>query len=49
MEDYYNFILVMFVGMAIIYGIHPEPQIFYSKRRLDSCKIDGKNKICIEE
>jgi hypothetical protein len=49
MEDYYIFILILFFGMFVVYYIHPEPQIFYRKIRLENCKIDGNNKICIEE
>jgi hypothetical protein len=50
MEDLYNFILVLFFGMLIIYVIHPNPEVFYRNNKLDNCKIrDGGQKICIEE
>jgi hypothetical protein len=49
MEDYYIFILILFFGMLVIYYIHPVPQVFYRKNRLENCKIDENKKICIEE
>lgn len=31
MEDYYNFILIMYFGILLIYILHPQPKVFYKK------------------
>jgi hypothetical protein len=50
MEDLFNFILVLFFGMLIIYIIHPKPEVFYRNNKLNECKIrDEGTKTCIEE
>lgn len=49
MEDYFDFIKVMYIGFAIIYLLHPEPKVFYKKNIITSCDIKNKDKICIEE
>ena len=50
MEDLFNFILVLFFGMLIIYIIHPKPEVFYRNNKLNECKItDEQTKKCIEE
>jgi hypothetical protein len=48
MENYYNFILILYFGFLIIYLMHPEPEVFYKNKKLTNCIKDFK-KICIEE
>jgi hypothetical protein len=48
MENYYNFILILYFGFLLIYLIHPEPSVFYRNKKLSGCKVTGE-KICIEE
>jgi hypothetical protein len=48
MEDYYNFILVMYIGFLFIYLLHPEPQIFHRNKQINRCN-KNKKELCIEE
>lgn len=51
--EYYNFILLLYVGFMFIYVMHPEPKVFYKKTELSQCKIisdnNDSNKVCVEE
>jgi len=48
MNEYYNFILILYFGFFVIYVLHPQPIIFYRNEKLYRCKVADK-KICIEE
>ena len=48
MEDYYNFILVLYFGFLVIYSLHPEPKVFYRNKQIDRCNKNNKQ-LCIEE
>ncbi len=34
MNNYYNFILILYFGFLLIYLIHPKPIIFYKNKKL---------------
>jgi len=34
MDNYYNFILILYFGFLLIYLIHPEPIVFYKNKKL---------------
>ena len=40
MNDYYNFILILYFGFLLIYLIHPEPIVFYKNKKLMYKKIN---------
>jgi hypothetical protein len=48
MDDYYNFILILYFGFLIIYLIHPEPSLFYRNKKLYDCK-NNNEKIYIKK
>ena len=48
MNEYYNFILILYFGFFVIYVLHPTPIIFYRNEKLYGCKVSDKQ-ICIEE
>jgi hypothetical protein len=48
MEDYYNFILILYFGFLFIYLTYPEPFIFYRNNKIYECNITNKE-LCIEK
>ena len=48
MNEYYNFILILYFGFFVIYVLHPRPIIFYRNEKLNECSISNAT-ICIEE
>ena len=47
MNEYYNFILIIYFGFFVIYVLHPQPIIFYKNEKLSGCNVYDK-KTCLE-